>query len=198
MAPLISAAALSYLLGSIPFGYLLVLLARGKDVRQTGSGNIGATNVSRISPALGVITLLLDAGKGAAAVVLVRAIFPGDGKLAALAAFFAVVGHVFPVWLRFSGGKGVATNLGSWLIVLPKAVLIAMAIFAAVFLLFRYVSLASVVTVGMLPLLAWLLGANGWTLIFLTGAGVLVIAKHHANLRRVLAGTESRFQWGRR
>ena len=108
-------AAFSYLLGSIPFGYVLLRIFRGQDVRQTGSGNIGATNVARSSPALGILTLLLDALKGAAAVAVTRALFPDPMMLAAVAALYAILGHIFPVWLRFRGGKGVATGLGSFL-----------------------------------------------------------------------------------
>jgi len=116
-------AAFSYLLGSIPFGYVLLRIFRGQDVRQTGSGNIGATNVARSSPALGILTLLLDALKGAAAVAVTRALFPDPMMLAAVAALFAILGHIFPVWLRFRGGKGVATGLGSFLMLAPKIVL---------------------------------------------------------------------------
>ena len=196
---IIVTATLSYLLGSIPFGYLLVRIFRGKDIRQSGSGNIGATNVSRISPLLGVITLLLDALKGAGAVVLVRAIFPGDARLLGVAAFSAVAGHVFPLWLRFKGGKGVATGMGAFLMIVPKAVLFAAAIFVAVFLLFRYVSLASIVAVGMLPLLAWMLGGSAYlTLLLIAAAAALVIVKHDDNVRRLIARAENRFVWGQR
>ena len=134
-------AALSYLLGSIPFGYLLVRWFRGEDVRDSGSGNIGATNVSRTSPLLGVATLLLDGLKGAAAVFLARSVFHGDEKLVGLAALCAILGHVFPVWLRFRGGKGVATGVGAFLPLAPKAVLVGMAVFLAVFLALRFVSI---------------------------------------------------------
>jgi len=119
-------AAVSYLLGSIPFGYLLVRIFRGEDVRQSGSGNIGATNVSRKSPLLGVLTLLLDALKGTAAVVLSykladRMVAIPTYEQLALAALFAVLGHMFPVWLRFRGGKGVATGLGSFVVIAPES-----------------------------------------------------------------------------
>src|ERR1700737_4339935 len=106
-------AAYSYLLGSTPFVYVLMRIFRGQDVRQTGSGNIGATNVSRTSPILGILTLLLDALKGVAAVVLTRTLFPGQTALLGAAALFVVVGHMFPIWLTFHGGKGVATGLGA-------------------------------------------------------------------------------------
>src|ERR1700743_3745723 len=107
MTALILTIAVSYLLGCIPFGYLLVKVFRGQDIRQSGSGNIGATNVSRTSPALGILTLGLDALKGVAAVAITRFVFPDHPVLAGVAALCAVVGHVFPLWLKFRGGKGV-------------------------------------------------------------------------------------------
>ena len=105
-------AVVSYLLGSIPFGYVLVRLFRGEDVRQSGSGNIGATNVARKSPALGALTLLLDAAKGFAAVAITRKLFPDRTALFGLAALIAIIGHMFPLWLGFRGGKGLATGFG--------------------------------------------------------------------------------------
>ena len=160
MFPFFLTAALSYLLGSVPFGYILLRIFRGQDVRQTGSGNIGATNVARSSPLLGILTLLLDALKGCAAVAVTRALFPDQIMLAAIAALFAILGHIFPVWLRFRGGKGVATGLGSFVMLAPKIVLIALGIFVVMVFAFRYISLASIVTVALFPLLAWLLKAT--------------------------------------
>lgn len=197
MTAFLLTAAFSYLLGSIPFGYILMRTLRGQDVRQTGSGNIGATNVARSSPGLGVLTLALDGLKGLAAVLLTRAVFPGQGVLASMAALCAIVGHIFPVWLNFRGGKGVATGLGSFVMLAPKAVLVMAGIFVAVVLAFRYVSLASIVTVALFPLLAWLLNGYGnmpLRLVFMAVASILIIAKHHDNIRRLLAGTENRFQ----
>jgi|SRR6185295_9697955 len=194
--PLTLIVALSYLLGSIPFGYLLVRGLRGKDVRQTGSGNIGATNVSRTSPTLGFVTLLLDGLKGAGAVLLVAHLFPGNTKLEAIAALFAILGHVFPWWLKFRGGKGVATGTGAFLVLVPKAALVAMAVFAAIFLLFRYVSLASMAMFVALPLAAWFFGLVPSVLIIVVVASALVVAKHHENIQRLLNGCESR--WGSR
>jgi glycerol-3-phosphate acyltransferase PlsY len=199
MTAFVLPAAYSYFLGSIPFGYILVRLFRGEDVRRTGSGNIGATNVSRTSKGLGILTLVLDALKGLTAVVVTRAIFPGNKTLLGTAALFAIVGHMFPLWLRFRGGKGVATGLGSFVLLTPKTILVMLAVFLAIVLAFRYVSLASILAVALFPLLAWILEpdrASG-ELPFITAACVLIIAKHYENIGRLLAHTESRFQWRR-
>jgi glycerol-3-phosphate acyltransferase PlsY len=194
-------ATLSYLLGSVPFGYLLVRVFRGEDVRQSGSGNIGATNVSRKSPALGVATLLLDALKGTAAVVMSYVVAdhmlagPPALELLATGALFAVVGHMFPVWLKFRGGKGVATGLGAFVLIAPKALLIAAGIFIAVVLIFRYVSLGSIIAVAAFPVLAWVIGQfqiSHTSLILMALACLLILVRHHENIRRLLAGTESR------
>jgi len=200
MSAVLITAVYSYFLGSIPFGYLLVRAFHGKDVRTTGSGNIGATNVARTSPTLGAVTLLLDAFKGIGAVLLTQRLFPNQVVLAALAGFMAITGHVFPLWLRFRGGKGVATGLGSFVVVLPKTVLVMVGIFLAIFVVFRYVSLASILTVALFPLVAWIL--NQYTtppqmLALLAISSLLIIAKHHANIRRLLAHTEPRFHWSR-
>jgi len=193
-------AALSYLLGSIPFGYLLVRIFRGEDVRQSGSGNIGATNVSRKSPVLGIVTLLLDALKGTTAVASSYVVadhmapIPTLEQLA-LGALFAVIGHVFPVWLKFRGGKGVATGLGAFALIAPKAVLIAVAIFIAVVAISRYVSLGSILAVTFFPVMAWLIDqfhASPVTLALISLASLLILLKHQTNLRRLLDGTESR------
>jgi len=211
-------AVISYLLGSIPFGYVLVRLLRGEDVRLTGSGNIGATNVSRKSPALGVMTLLLDALKGSAAVavgmILSPPLFeripiphipwryilpvssPDFAPWAALAALFAVLGHMFPIWLKFRGGKGVATALGAFILIAPKSVLLSAAVFFALVLALRYVSLGSIAAVAAFPNLALLLheyASSPPALALMSFTSVLIILKHHANIRRLLAGSENRF-----
>jgi len=203
--PILISAVVGYLLGSIPFGYLLVRIFRGADVRTTGSGNIGATNVARTSPLLGIVTLFLDAAKGMAAVALVFVLFPGMRTLAFIAAFSAISGHIFSIWLRFGGGKGVATGLGSFLLLTPKSLLIAIGIFLGVAAVFRWIALASIVATASLPLLAWALGeaqrngpagaarATMISMVFLTAGSALIIAKHHSNIRRLLAGTEPRF-----
>lgn len=197
MSRMILIAGVSYLLGSIPFGYLLVRIFRGEDVRQSGSGNIGATNVSRKSPALGALTLLLDALKGVAAVLLAARIVDGVSNIKPfqpmeIAALFVVLGHVFPIWLKFHGGKGVATGLGSFLVIAPKAVLLATAIFILLVLLFRYVSLASIVAVAVFPLFLLRAVSNVRDFAFAAATSLLIIARHCENIRRLLAGTESR------
>jgi len=201
MTSFLITVALSYLLGSIPFGYLLVRIFHGEDVRESGSGNIGATNVSRKSPVLGVLTLFLDALKGFAAVAVVLRLFSSPAWLPGLAALMAVVGHMFPVWLRFRGGKGVATGLGAFLPLAPKTVLIMVCVFVVVFLGFRYVALASIFAAALFPVVAWLLepyrGAPSM-IAFMTAASLLIIVRHHGNIRRLLAGTEPHFQGSHR
>jgi len=199
MSPFLLIAVSSYLVGSIPFGYLLVRIFRGEDVRQSGSGNIGATNVARKSPALGVLTLLLDALKGSAPVMLTAHLSAqaAHGKvLMALAALCAILGHMFPVWLKFRGGKGVASGLGSFVVIAPKAVVVAVCIFVIFWIVFRYVSLGSIVSVLAFPLLAWFLrecGGSWLALGFMALASLLIVMKHRENIRRLLAGTENRF-----
>lgn len=198
MSRMIFIAGFSYLVGSIPFGYLLVRIFRGEDVRRSGSGNIGATNVSRTSPWLGAVTLLLDALKGAVAVMLTAYVYGGMSGMKtyeplAMAAFFAVAGHVFPVWLNFHGGKGVATAFGSFVLIAPKTVLVTIGVFALLLVIFRYVSLGSIVAVGLFPLLALrTLHRDSRTFIFIAATSLLIIARHHENIRRIYAGTESR------
>ncbi len=196
--------AAAYFLGSIPFGYLLVLMFRGEDVRQSGSGNIGATNVSRKSPALGVLTLLLDAAKGFGAVQLATHVGlpPSDPnflRLTAVAALLAIVGHMFPVWLRFRGGKGVATALGAFLGFVPSAVGVAIVIFAVVVLITRRISLGSIVTAALFPATVWTLNLthDPGVLALIGVAALLIIARHYKNILRLLSGEEPRFSFTR-
>jgi acyl phosphate:glycerol-3-phosphate acyltransferase len=211
-------ALVSYLLGSIPFGYILVKLFLKQDIRATGSGNIGATNVARSgAKGLAIATLVLDALKGSAAVLIV-----GFGELinwaytnvpyglehpwtnppdsahikVALAAMFAILGHMFPVWLKFRGGKGVATAVGSLGIISPYALGLALVAFLIVVASTRYVSLGSIVASGLFPILAWAFERGTYpSMVFIIVGicGLLIILKHHENIRRLLAGTESKF-----
>ena len=195
MSALIITIAVAYFLGSIPFGFILVRAFRGKDIRASGSGNIGATNVARSFPGLGVLTLILDALKGSAAVGLTRLLFPGSFFLLSIAALFAVIGHMFPIWLRFRGGKGVATGLGSFILIAPKTVMVVVAIFIILVLVFRYISLASIIAVLSFPLLDVLLDRYLGTpaIVVIAGASLMIVLKHSANIRRLMAGAEPRF-----
>jgi len=187
----------AYLLGSIPFGYLLVRVFRHEDTREQGSGNIGATNVARSgSKGLGLATLLLDLGKAYAGVMIAKHLAPGMYDVAVAAAVAAVVGHVFPVWLGFRGGKGVASALGVMLaLTWPSAVAIFL-VFVVVFALTRYVSLASIVAAATFPLfgLHFVASRTPMVLFGFLFIPLLVIVKHHENIRRLLNGTESRFE----
>ena len=192
--PLTLIVALSYLLGSIPFGYLLVRGLRGKDVRQTGSGNIGATNVSRTSPTLGFVTLLLDGLKGAGAVLLAAHLFPGNTKLEAIAALFAILGHVFPWWLKFRGGKGVATLFGMVLAIQPIVAGSCVIVFLAVLYLTRYISLSSILAGVALPIcVLWIYNEKEvFYRVFAVAVAGLIILTHQKNISRLIRGNESR------
>lgn len=195
----------AYLLGSIPFGYLIVRAKEGADVRQTGSGGTGATNVSRKAGKLaGVFTLLLDALKGALAIVIARWLTSPDFGVnwwVASAGVMVVLGHCFPVWLGFRGGKGVATGLGVFLTLSPLAVLGAGVVFIFVVWTTRYVSLGSILATAVFPLLVWLLSVfirpiAGLGPIMMTAiiGGTLIIFMHRANIERLRQGTENRFR----
>ena len=191
-SPLLFALALGYLLGSVPFGLLLTRLSGRGDIREIGSGNIGATNVLRTgSKWLAAATLLLDAGKGALAVWIAQNYFPSVPGGDRYAAAGALVGHLYPVWLRFRGGKGVATLLGILLALLFTAGLIYAAVWTLLLLLLRISSAAGIAAAASAPLSAWLLGA-GNLVPLLAGFGVLVIWQHRGNLMRLRAGTEPR------
>lgn len=199
----ILALTIAYLLGSIPVGYLLVKTFRGDDIRTSGSGNIGATNVARSgAKGLGIATLLLDALKGFLAVLIAQHLahahahsFPDAYRVAAAAGLVAVIGHVFPIWLGFRGGKGVATALGVFLALAPLAALLALFIFIVVFAFTKYVSLASVIGALLLPVFA-IASSNKHSLcvdLCYIAIAVLVIVKHHSNIKRLMSGTENRF-----
>jgi len=196
MNPWLISISVAYLLGSIPFGYLLVKVFRKEDIRAQGSGNIGATNVARSgAKGLGVATLLLDLGKGYGAVLLARYLAGGTYDLMAAAAVAAVVGHVFPVWLGFKGGKGVATALGVFLALTWPSGLGILLVFIVVFWLTRYVSLASIAGAASFPLFGfYFVAARTPMVVFgFLFIPLLVIVKHHENIRRLWSGTESRF-----
>ncbi len=192
----------AYLLGSLPSGYLLMLLFRHQDIRQTGSGNIGATNVLRSGgKGLAAATFLLDMLKGSCAVwlggLIGALLAPGAApdNMKALAALVAVLGHIFPVWLGFKGGKGVATGFGVFLVAAPWAALAAISVFIVVLAISRYVSLASILGAASFPLFAWLLGHGDRHPFFIAvqvAVALILIVKHHQNIGRLLAGTESR------
>jgi glycerol-3-phosphate acyltransferase PlsY len=202
MIPWLLSISIAYLLGSIPFGYILVKAFRHEDIRSTGSGNIGATNVLRSgSKLLGVSTLVLDALKGFVAVVIAQHIaapygFPEAYDIAVTAGVAAVVGHCFPVWLGFRGGKGVATALGVFFALVPlTVVLYLLAIFVVIVLFTRYISLGSILAAAAFPLFA-IPHAAQKTPIVVAGyilIPLIVILKHHQNIRRLLSGTENRF-----
>lgn len=197
------AAIIAYLLGSIPFGYLLVRGFRKQDIRQTGSGNIGATNVIRSgSRWLGILTLLLDLAKGYAAVVIARLLDPRHAVAAgAIGAIVAVFGHVFPVWLKGRGGKGVATALGVFLALAPLAALASLSVFIVITFLTRYVSLASILAAASFPFWVWVaqraLSVHyGSGAVFITSTiavPAIILIKHRANAVRLMRGTEYRF-----
>lgn len=189
---------IAYLLGSIPFGYLIVKLSHGRDVRSSGSGNIGATNVTRVAgrPA-GLATFLLDGSKGYLAVWLAVHWFRADVLWMMIAAVVAVLGHMFSCWLKFRGGKGVATGLGVFLPISWQAMVAAVALWLVVLAFWRYVSLASIAAAAALPFLVYAFYAphHGPPLSVSLGStivAVLIILKHSENIRRLMAGTEGR------
>ncbi|HKQ99719.1 MAG TPA: glycerol-3-phosphate 1-O-acyltransferase PlsY [Pyrinomonadaceae bacterium] len=200
-----SALIAAYLIGSVPFGYLIVRFTQGADVRQSGSGGTGATNVTRrAGKAAGVVTLLLDAIKGALAVLLARWLLTEDFGInwwVAAAAVLAILGHCFPLWLGFRGGKGVATGVGVFLSLYPLAVACAGAIFILTVVMTRYVSLGSILAAGAFPLFVWVLSAYvkpvadfAPVMAASLGSGLVIILMHHANIGRLMKGTESKFK----
>ena len=185
----VAVVVMGYLLGSIPFGLLITRLAGMGDVRRIGSGNIGATNVLRTgNRKLAALTLLLDALKGTAAVLVAATWGPGFAMAAGLAAF---LGHLFPVWIGFKGGKGVATYLGVLIGLAWKVALIFAVVWIAVAWLTRYSSLAALLGALAVPIALWFLGQGGLATLFAV-MSFIVFARHHANIRRLLDGNESR------
>ncbi|MBN2242377.1 MAG: glycerol-3-phosphate 1-O-acyltransferase PlsY [Acidobacteria bacterium] len=192
-----SIPVIAYLIGSVPFGFLLIKAFQGKDIRSFGSGNIGATNVFRKSRLTGILTLILDAGKGYLAVAAASWLSP-DPSWHAIAAAAAIAGHIFPLWLKFKGGKGVATGCGAFLALCPPAVGTTLVLFVLVLALTRYISAASIAATALFPLWAFLYGYPA-PVLFWGGAGaLLIVARHYQNIRRLLSGTESKFRTGSR
>jgi glycerol-3-phosphate acyltransferase PlsY len=190
MTPLI--VALGYLIGSVPFAFLLAQWAGGVDLRRAGSRNVGATNVLRTTTRVAAIWVtLLDVAKGAAAVA-VAGVLGGDVATEVLAGAAAVIGHVFPVWLGFRGGKGVATSLGVFTPLAPAAALAGLAVFVLVVWRTRFVSLGSVLGVSAVAPVTWLTGAPRPVLLGALFTGGLVVIMHRGNLMRLLAGAEPR------
>lgn len=188
-----AAIVAGYFLGSIPFGLFLTRLAGAGDIRAIGSGNIGATNVLRTGrKGLAFCTLILDGGKGAASILVVNALVGGStSALALIAGGAAVLGHNFPIWLRFKGGKGVATTLGLMIAAMPVVGVMACLTWFAIAVVFRLSSLAALVALALAPIYALALGRTDQAIAF-TGLGLLGWVRHATNLRRLLKGEEPR------
>lgn len=200
----------AYLIGSIPFSWIVVRFAKRVDLRRVGSGNVGATNVLRnAGKRAGVAALLLDGLKGWAVVFGARVVtslpswpFDPDGSAffnapsfwVGLAALVAIIGHMFPVWLRFEGGKGVATGAGAYLAIDPVALVFTVIVFGATLAISRYVSIGSMTAAAVFPLFVrFLTGGTTWEIVFSVLIGLLVIVKHHTNVARIIKGDERKF-----
>lgn len=194
----------AYLLGSTPFGVILARLFGGTDVRKAGSGNIGATNVARVvGPLAGILTLILDAAKGAAAVLLAGRLSNDNATWMMIAALAALLGHCFPVWLKFKGGKGVATAAGVFAALCPLACLAAVVLFVLVVIFWRFVSLGSISAAAAMPLLIYFLWAphHAPPLVVTIGTlavTLLIIYKHDGNLQRLVEGVEPKFSFSKK
>jgi glycerol-3-phosphate acyltransferase PlsY len=186
------AVLIAYLLGSIPFGYLIVRLKTGGDVRQTGSGNIGATNVLRTTGrAAGVVTLLLDFGKGYLALLLAARLTDGDPWWTSAAALAVILGHAYPVFLGFKGGKAVASTVGAFLFLTPSAIGAVVLVFVVAVALTRYISLGSILAAGLFPLAVYLIAHPPFPVIFASlFAGAFIVYRHRENIVRLKQGNE--------
>lgn len=200
---LLSIPIAAYLLGSIPFGLLLARAFGRGDVRKVGSGNIGATNVARAAGLLaGIFTLVLDAAKGAGAVLLAEKLAHNSATWMMIAAFAALLGHCFPVWLKFKGGKGVAAAAGIFLVLSPLACLAAVILFLLVVIFWRYISLGSVSSAAAMPLLIYFLWAPRHApppavTVGAVAAALVIIYKHRGNLQRLVEGAEPKFSFSK-
>jgi glycerol-3-phosphate acyltransferase PlsY len=189
----------AYLLGSLPFGWIIAKLFHSGDIRAAGSGNIGATNVARIAgPVPGMLTLVLDTAKGWFGVWLAARVTHAEAGVMVVVGFLALLGHCFPVWLKFRGGKGVATAAGVFAALCPEATLVVCILFALVFWFWRYVSLASLTAAAAIPLLVYLLWAPHFAPPTIVAVGslaiaVLVIFQHRGNIGRLARGEEPKF-----
>lgn len=187
------AALLGYFLGSLPLGFLIARGRGGVDLRRVGSGNVGAANVYRSAGrGLGIVVLLVDMAKGAGSALLARAVFPGPDHADALAGLAAIVGHIYPVWLRFTGGKGVAVALGVFALLAPMATATAVMVFVGATWATRYVSLGSILATVALPAVEWSSGAPMAVSLAATIAAVLILFRHRGNIARLARGTERR------
>ncbi len=189
---------IAYLLGAVPFGYLLVKWKTGKDVRASGSGNIGATNVLRTTGrAAGIVTLLLDIAKGFVAVWMAARATDSSPLWTSLAALAVMAGHAFPVFLKFRGGKAVASFVGAFLYLEPLALLAVLLVFVIVVSATRYISLGSILASGTFPLAVWLISHPPAPVLWAAAiAGFFVVARHHGNIARLLKGNENKFSFG--
>ena len=188
----------AYLIGGIPFGYLLVKWKTGADVRSVGSGNIGATNVLRTTGrSAGVLTLLLDIGKGYLAVWLAGYFLNHSPGWMSGAAVAVILGHAYPVFLKFQGGKAVASFVGAFLCLQPEAALATIVVFVAVVAATHFISLGSIIGAALSPLAVWLIGHPAWPVVVAAaGCGAFIIWRHRANMARLLEGTENVFRFG--
>jgi len=195
MGPL--AVLIAYLIGAIPFGLLIVRLMTGKDVRESGSGNIGATNVLRTTGrAAGILTLILDIAKAFLAVWLADRLTGGSIFWTSFAALAVLLGHAFPVWLKFKGGKAVATFVGAFAYLTPVPLLAVLLIFILLVVWTRYLSLGSIIAAGLFPLGCWMILHPEWPVLAAAiGAAVLVIWRHRSNIERIRAGNEHVFRF---
>jgi glycerol-3-phosphate acyltransferase PlsY len=194
----ILAAAIAYILGAIPFGYLLVKWKTGGDVRASGSGNIGATNVLRTTGRLaGVATLLLDIGKGYLAVWIAGRLTNGNMAVESVAALAVMAGHAYPIFLKFKGGKAVASFVGAFLCLTPVALGAVLVVFCVVVTWTRHISMGSIVGAATFPLAVWLIQKPGPVVVIASVvAGAFIICKHRSNIERLHAGTEHEFTFG--